>query len=99
MTLSEALATYEQWLPSQPLSARTRRTYLTQVTQYCTYLTTYPWEYGHPLQEAHARDYAVRDYKTALKVTHLAKPSSVNFAAVSSLFSCASSSSLAMPLV
>ncbi len=77
-TISEALAAYGQWLPSQPLSTHTRRTYLTQVKQYCTYLSTFPWEYGHPLQEPYARDYAVRDYKTALKVLHLAKPSSVN---------------------
>src|SRR5258708_25045486 len=79
-TILEALASYEQWLPSQPLSTHTRRTYLTQVTQYCTYLSTFPWEYGHQLQEPHARDYAVRDYKTTLKVAHLAKPSSVNLA-------------------
>ena len=79
-TLSEALAAYGQWLPSQPLSTHTRRAYLIQVKQYCTYLSTFPWENGHPLQEAYARDYAVRDYKTALKVLHLAKPSSVNLA-------------------
>ncbi len=79
-TLSEALAAYGHWLPSQPLSTHTRRTYLTQVKQYCTYLSTFPWEYGHPLHEPHARDYAVRDYKTSLKVAHLAKPSSVNLA-------------------
>src|SRR5712691_5695803 len=78
--VSEALASYEQWLPSQPLSAHTRRTYLTQVKQYCIYLSTLHWEYGHPLQEPHACDYAVRDYKTVLKVVHLAKPSSVNLA-------------------
>lgn len=81
-TVLEALASYEQWLPSQPLSAHTRRTYLAQVRRYCTYLSTSCWEYGHPLQEPHARDYAVRDYKTALKVLHLAKPSSVNLALV-----------------
>jgi site-specific recombinase XerD len=80
MTVSEALAAYEQWLPSQPLSNHTRRTYLTQVNRYCSYLSTLHWEYGHPLQEPHARDYAVRDYKTALKVVHHAKPSSVNLA-------------------
>jgi len=79
-TISEALVAYGQWLPSQPLSTHMRRTYLTQVKQYCTYLSTSCWEYGHPLQEPHARDYAVRDYKTALKVAHLAKPSSVNLA-------------------
>jgi site-specific recombinase XerD len=78
--VSEALASYEQWLPSQPLSAHTRRTYLTQVKQYCIYLSTLHWEYGHPLQEPHACDYAVRDYKTVLKVAHLAKSSSVNLA-------------------
>src|SRR5438105_459933 len=79
-TILEALAAYGQWLPSQPLSMHTRRTYLTQVKQYCTYLSTVPWEYGHPLQEPHARDYAVRDYKTTLKVMQHARPSSVNLA-------------------
>jgi site-specific recombinase XerD len=79
-TLSEALVAYEHWLAQQPLSTHTRRTYLTQVNRYCTYLSTFSWEYGHPLQEPHARDYAVRDYKTTLKVVHLAKPSSVNLA-------------------
>ncbi len=80
MTAAEALAAYEHWLARQPLSAHTRRTYLTQVRRYCAYLSTFHWEDGHPLQESHARDYAVRDYKTALKVAHLAKPSSVNLA-------------------
>ncbi len=79
-TLPEAMAAYEQWLPSQPLSTHTHRTYLTQVNQYCAYLSTLCWEYGHPLQEPHARDYAVRDYKTALKTVRHAKPSSVNLA-------------------
>jgi len=79
-TIPEARASYEHWLARQPLSTHTRRTYLTQVNRYCTYLSTFSWEYGHPLQEPHARDYAVRDYKTTLKVVHLAKPSSVNLA-------------------
>ena len=67
-TVPETLAAYERWLARQPFSAHTRRT------------STSPWEYGHPFQEPHARDYAVRDYKTTLKVVHLAKPSSVNLA-------------------
>jgi len=79
-TLLEALVAYEHWLPGQPLSTHTHRTYLTQVNQYCTYLSTLCWEYGHPLREPHARDYAVRDYKTALKTVRHAKPSSVNLA-------------------
>jgi len=79
-TEADALAAYEQWLPSQPLSTHTRRTYLTQVNHFCTYLSTLRWEYGHPLREPHARDYAVRDYKTVLKTVRHAKPSSVNLA-------------------
>lgn len=79
-TVPEAVAAYECWLTYQPLSNNTRRTYLTQVHRYGAYLSTLRWEYGHPLQEPHARDYAVRDYKTALKVVHHAKPSSVNLA-------------------
>jgi site-specific recombinase XerD len=79
-TVPEAVAAYECWLTCQPLSGNTRRTYLTQVHRYGNYLSTLYWEYGHPLQEPHARDYAVRDYKTALKVVHHAKPSTVNLA-------------------
>src|SRR5690348_5451471 len=77
-TVPEAVAAYECWLACQPLSSNMRRTYLTQVHRYGAYLSTFHWEYSHPLQEPHARDYAVRDYKTALKVVHHAKPSSVN---------------------
>src|SRR6266496_1942535 len=58
-TISEARASYEHWLTRQPLSTHTRRTYLTQVNRYCIYLSTFPWEYGHPLQEPHARDRAI----------------------------------------
>jgi len=52
-TVPEALAAYEHWLVCQPLSNHTRRTYLTQVRGYCTYLSALHWEYGHPLQELH----------------------------------------------
>ncbi len=79
-TVPEALAAYEHGLARQPLANHTRRTYLIQVRRYCTYLSMLHWEYGHPLQEPHARDYAVRDYKTALKTVHHAKPSTVNLA-------------------
>lgn len=37
-----------------------------------------PAEYGDPLGEAHARDCAVRDFKSHLKTVGGAKPSSVN---------------------
>ena len=80
ISLPEALAAYEHWLARQPLSNHTRRAYLTQVNQYGTYLSTHPWDYGHPLQEPHACDYAVRDYKIVLKTVHHAKPTTVNLA-------------------
>jgi len=79
-SVPEALTAYQQWLAKQPLSTHTLRAYLTQVNHYGAYLSTHPWEYGHPLQEPHARDYAVRDYKTALKIIHRAKPTTVNLA-------------------
>jgi site-specific recombinase XerD len=69
---------YERWLSRQPLSANTRRTYRTRVSGFLQYLATTPAEYGDPLSDSHARDYAARDYKTHLKTVSRAKPSSVN---------------------
>ena len=78
--LASILADYETWLRIQPLSTNTRRTYLTQVRQYCLYLDQTPSEYGNPLQDEHARDYAVRDYKAYLKTVRKRKPTTVNIA-------------------
>lgn len=69
---------YEGWLSRQPLSANTKRSYRTRVLQYLEYLAATPAEYGNPLEDLHARDYAVRDYKSYLKAVRKAKPSSVN---------------------
>lgn len=74
----EVATDYERWLESQPLSANTRRTYRTRIRGYLEYLALTPAEYGDPLADEHARDYAARDYKTHLKTVHRAKPSSVN---------------------
>ena len=74
------LAAYAAWLLRQPLSAHTRRAYRVQVAQYCAYLAATPVAYGDPLREPHARDYAVRDYKTYLKTVRRAKPRTVNLA-------------------
>ncbi len=71
-------ADYEGWLARQPLSENTKRTYRTRVSQYLEYLAATPAEYGDPLEDLHARDYAVRDYKSYLKAVRKAKPSSVN---------------------
>lgn len=69
---------YEGWISRQPLSANTKRAYRTRVSQYLEYLAATPVEYGDPLEDLHARDYAVRDYKSYLKTVRKAKPSSVN---------------------
>lgn len=72
--------TYTNWLDKQLLSANTRRTYRTQVRQFCRYLMDYPVKYGDPLADEHARDYAVRDYKTFFKTVKKRKPTTVNLA-------------------
>src|SRR5579859_6369903 len=79
-TPAEAAAAYTQWLERQPLSANTRRTYRTRAAQYCTYLAGTPTAAGDPLREHHAATYAVRDYRTWLKMVRKARPSSVNLA-------------------
>jgi site-specific recombinase XerD len=71
-------AEYQGWLSRQPLSPNTKRTYRTRVSQYLEYLAATSAEYGDPLEDLHARDYAVRDYKSYLKAVRKAKPSSVN---------------------
>jgi integrase/recombinase XerC len=76
-TISDA---YKSWLQKQPLSASTRRTYLTQVRQFCVYLHSISGDYGNPLTDPHARDYAVRDYKTHLKTVRKRKPNTINIA-------------------
>ncbi len=76
----DALAAYREWLDRQPLSPNTRRAYRARVADYCSYVTSTPSEYGDPLRDSHARDYAARDYKSHLKTTRRAKPSSVNLA-------------------
>lgn len=71
---------YEVWLNKQPLSAHTRRAYRTQVRQFCVYLDQADGEYGDPIEDEHARNYAVRDYKAYLKTVRKRKPATVNIA-------------------
>ena len=74
------LAGYEGWLSRQPLAANTRRAYLTQARQFCSFLEESPDVYHDALVDARARDYAVRDYKTHLKTVRKLKPTTVNLA-------------------
>ena len=74
----EIASAYEAWLERQPLSENTRRAYRVRAGQYLEYLAATPAEYGDPLNGLHARDYAVRDFKSYLKTVRKARPSSVN---------------------
>lgn len=86
--LGKVAAGYERWLQKQPLSENTKRTYRTRARGFFEYLAATPAEYGDPLADEHARDYAARDYKSHLKTVGRAKPSSVNLslAAIDSFY-------------
>jgi integrase/recombinase XerC len=77
---AEQLAGYERWLETQPLAVSTRRAYRGHARRFVEFLACWPGEGGDPLSDAHARDYAVRDFKSHLKTVRRAKPASVNLA-------------------
>jgi site-specific recombinase XerD len=79
-TLEQTLARYNVWLARQPLAAKTRTAYRLQVRQYGAYLAQRPPTGEDPLRTPFARDYAIRDYKSYLKIERQAKPTSVNLA-------------------
>ena len=58
----------------------TRRAYRGHARRFVEFLASWPGEGGDPLTDAHARDYAVRDFKSHLKTVRRAKPASVNLA-------------------
>jgi integrase/recombinase XerC len=76
----EQLAGYERWLETQPLAVSTRRAYRGHARRFVEFLASWPGEGGDPLSDSHARDYAVRDFKSHLKTVRRAKPASVNLA-------------------
>jgi len=76
----EQLGGYERWLETQPLAVSTRRAYRGHARRFVDFLASWPGEGGDPLADAHARDYAVRDFKSHLKTVRRAKPASVNLA-------------------
>jgi len=65
------------------LAASTRRAYRGHAGRFVEFLAVWPGEGGNPLEDAHARDYAVRDFKSHLKTVRRAKPASVNLALAS----------------
>ena len=76
----EQLVGYERWLETQPLAVSTRRAYRGNARRFVEFLAGWPGEGGNPLMDAHARDYAVRDFKSYLKTVRRLKPASVNLA-------------------
>ena len=75
------MADYVAWLDRQPLALRSRDAYRAQVGRFLEWLATA--EHGSAaLSEASVRDWAVRDYKRAVKAKGW-KPSSVNQALAS----------------
>jgi integrase/recombinase XerC len=76
----EQLAGYERWLETQALAVSTRRAYRGHARRFVEFLASWPGEGGDPLSDTHARDYAVRDFKSHLKTIRRAKPASVNLA-------------------
>jgi site-specific recombinase XerD len=72
------LAEYAAWLPDQPLSARTRETYLAAVAAFVGWLGDREGGVGDALSSPRGRDLAARDYKRRLKVERGLAPASVN---------------------
>jgi hypothetical protein len=74
-----ALAAYQDWLLRQPVAPNTRRAYRSWVSQYYAFLPPRP-DRDDPLTDIYARDCAVHDFKTYLKIVQHRKPTSVNLA-------------------
>ena len=72
------VAEYAAWLPEQPLSARTRETYLAAVRTFVAWLGERDGGVGEALSSPRGRDLAARDYKRHMKVDRGLSPASVN---------------------
>ena len=72
------VAEYAAWLPEQPLSARTRETYLAAVRTFVAWLGERDGGVGEALSSPRGRDLAARDYKRHMKVERGLSPASVN---------------------
>ncbi len=85
--LQEALDAYEVWLGKQPLAARSREAYRSQVAGFLAWLATTEDPMA-ALSATAVRDWAARDYKRFLKTKHRLSPASVNqaLAAIDSFY-------------
>ncbi len=71
-TTDAILAGYTELLERSPLSANTRRAYRRQVAQYLAWLEERPGA-DRALEDVHARDFAVRDYRHDLRAKALGR--------------------------
>jgi site-specific recombinase XerD len=71
-------ATYAAQLAAAPLGDATRRAYRSRVRQYLAWLADTGDIHGDPLADPHARDGAVRDYRTHLQITARQAPATIN---------------------
>jgi integrase/recombinase XerC len=72
-----ALRAYHKALAAAPLSSETKRTYLSKVRGYLTWLSGADVD-GDPLGQRPARDWAVRDYRTYLLTVAKRAPTTIN---------------------
>lgn len=75
--LAEVLASYVTALSSAPLSAQTRRTYVSKARQYLVWLAGAEVD-GDPLGAEDGRDWAVRDYRGYLQSVLKRSPATIN---------------------
>ena len=75
--LASLLEEYRAELDRAPLSPESRRTYLSKVRQFLTWLGAGAVD-GDLLLDAAARDWAVRDYRSHLQAVAKAAPATVN---------------------
>ncbi|TWH19291.1 tyrosine-type recombinase/integrase [Prauserella rugosa] len=77
--LDRVLAKYRAALSRADLSDDARRAYASRVSGFLDWLAAADVD-GDPLIDAHARDFAVRDYRAHLKTVKRAKPNTINAA-------------------
>jgi hypothetical protein len=80
LILSSCSSATSAGLRPSPLAVSTRRAYRGHPRRFVEFLASWSREGGDPLTDSHARDYAVRDFKSLLKTVRRAKPASVNLA-------------------
>jgi len=74
---AEALAEYAGFLDGTPLAPASRAKYLGRARGFLSWLASADVQ-GDPLDDAAARDWAVRDYRRWLKMVRKAAPSTIN---------------------